>query len=160
MKKTPDEKSRHAAIPPPPADPDLTVRRQSFHVSALADRDNEGFEVKFYENVLAEDPCNEEVLMLLGHTYTRRGDYGRGLELDRRLARLRPRDPTAFYNLACSYSLLHQTDDAYTSLEKAIVLGYRDLKHILKDPDLQHLREDPKFLRFVGRFTGKHANNS
>src|SRR5512145_2119003 len=88
----------------PSRDPRLTLRRQVFKVAAFAHADEERFELDFYEGILLRDPCNEDALMALGHMYTRCGDYEKGLAIDRRLARLRPEDPTVYYNLACSHS--------------------------------------------------------
>jgi len=67
------------------------------------------------------------------------------LALDRRLAALRPRDPVAFYNLACSHSLLKQLTRGFAALRKAIQLGYRDFDHMQLDMDLEHLRKDPRW---------------
>jgi len=160
MEDTPEKPTRDAARHVPSFDPRLTLRPRTFRLAELNDTDNQRFEIKFFENVLATDPCNEEALMLLAHVYTREGDYTRGLDIDERLVRLRPEDPTAYYNLACSYALLHRTGDAYASLEKAFSLGYRNLSHLLKDPDLEHLRQDGNFRSFVARLLGRKASDS
>lgn len=141
-------------------DPRLTLDRKPLPIPGAEKEDDEGFELRFLEEVLAQDPCHEEALMLLGHAYTRQGDYERGRQIDERLTRLRPADPTAFYNLACSHSLLGQLDEAVTALARAVSLGYRDLAHILKDPDLVQLRRDPRFPDLVSRMpTGRAADS-
>ena len=131
----------------------LTLTRKPIPISRLA-LDDAQFELSFIEEVVQHDPCNEDALMLLGHAYTRRGDYERGLAIDRRLTRLRPGDPTVYYNLACSYSLLRRIEDAFGALEKAVSLGYRDLNHVLRDPDLANLRNEPEFGEFANRLFG------
>jgi len=103
------------------------------------------FDVSFMEGVLHHDPCHEEALQVLGHAYTIMGEHEKGLKIDRRLTRLRPEDPVAFYNLACSLSLTEQLDGAFDALRRAIQLGYVDMGHMLKDPDLENLRRDPRF---------------
>ena len=113
--------------------------------------DTEQFEIEFLEAVVARDPCEESSLALLGHIYTRKGQYAKGLEIDLRLAKLRPDDPIALYNLACSLSLLNRIDEAFDALEKAVGLGYRDLQHLLQDEDLETLRSDPRFGAFCLR---------
>ncbi len=135
----------------PRADKRLTLQRRIFDLSGAAGGNDEEFELQFMERVIAGDPCNEDALMLLGHAYTHRGDYEKGLTIDRRLVRLRPTDPTAYYNLACSLSLLNQRDDAMVALQRAAALGYADVKYILKDPDLANLRQDRRFRRFIQR---------
>jgi len=109
------------------------------------------FETEFFEDVLKQAPCDEDSLIVLGHAYTRRGEYEKGLEIDRRLARLRPEDPIVFYNLACSFSLLGRVDDAYDALEQSVRRGYHDMGHMLEDPDLENLRRDDRFEAFCGR---------
>lgn len=144
----------------PAKDPRLSLKPRLFDISCHETKDDEQFEINFFENILAEDPCNEDVLMFLGHAYTRRGNYKMGLTLDQRLARLRPADPTAFYNLACSYSLLQQTNEALSTLEKALSLGYNDFPHILKDPDLENLRNSPRFRGLIARLLKGNPNDS
>lgn len=102
------------------------------------------FEVEFYEDVLKADPCEEGSLQALGHAYTRRGDYQKGLEVDQRLARLRPDDPAVFYNLACSFSLLGRLDEAFLALDEAAAKGFRDLKMLMEDADLEAVRQDKR----------------
>ena len=131
-----------------------------FAIAAFSQADDTRFEIEFFEELVSCDPCNEEALMILGNTYTRRGEYEKGLSIDRRLARLRPGDPTVYYNLACSYCLLRKLDEAFTALGRAISLGYRDARHMTKDPDLANLRSDPRFGTLLGRLIGRSASDS
>ncbi len=110
---------------------------------------NLDFEIGFYEGILRRDPNLVDVLIPLGNAYTKRGLYDKGLEVDIRLSRLRPRDPLVFYNLACSYSLLRQIPPALESLEKAFLLGYNDLELLSSDPDMENLRKDPRLKEFL-----------
>ncbi|MBI3724695.1 hypothetical protein HY251_12175 [bacterium] len=107
------------------------------------------FEIAFYELVRRREPDHEPTLEALGHAYTQRGRHELGLEVDRRLAELRPDDAVVHYNLACSYSLLDDKDLAIASLERAIELGYDDLDHLEKDKDLDALRGDRRFQALV-----------
>lgn len=86
----------------------------------------------------------------MGHLYTQVGRHRDGLAVDRRLVALRPRDPIAYYNLACSYSLLKQTTRAFTAMKRALGLGYCDVDHMLADPDLENLRADPRWADLLG----------
>lgn len=130
----------------------LTLRRDIISLdSDDIPGDVEQFEVEFLEAVVGRDPCEESSLALLGHIYTRQGEYAKGLEIDLRLARLRPDDPIAHYNLACSLSLVNRVDEALDALEQAVELGYRDLPHLLQDEDLANLRSDPRFHAFCLR---------
>jgi hypothetical protein len=68
------------------------------------------------------------------------------------LVRLRPERPVPWYNLACSYALLGMTDKAIGALDRALRLGYAHLAHLGRDPDLNSIRDDPRFARLLRRF--------
>jgi len=65
--------------------------------------------------------------------------------VDERLARLEPKNPLVFYNLACSYSLTDQFDRAAAALQRALELGYCDFNWLERDPDLRKLRLHPLY---------------
>lgn len=120
--------------------------------SELANQSQLDFELDFFDRILEQNPDYVDVLRVHANNLTASGLYDRGLAADRRLVRLRPNDPIAHYNLACSYSLLHMNDSAIASLDSSLKLGYRDLEHMLGDPDLFHVRKDARFVRLVGRY--------
>lgn len=101
--------------------------------------------IEFMEGIVRRDPQYVEALQLLGDHYTENGQFEKGLQVDRKLSRLEPRNPLVFYNLACSYSLIGQADLAVAALAKALLLGYRDFKWLARDPDLRTLRNHPLF---------------
>lgn len=106
---------------------------------------NLDIEIGFIEGVIRRDPQYVEALQILGDDYTRRGKFAEGLQVDERLAQLRPDDSLVQYNLACSYALTEQFDAAVSALEKALNLGYRDFKWLARDPDLVKLRKHPLY---------------
>jgi len=101
--------------------------------------------ISFLEGLVGRDPKYVEALQILGDHYTQRGKLEAGLKVDQQLAQLEPSNPLVFYNLACSYSLTDELDQAVAALEKALALGYRDFKWLAKDPDLRRLRKHPIF---------------
>jgi tetratricopeptide (TPR) repeat protein len=107
------------------------------------------FEIDFYERLLKEKPRFVQALIALGEAYTKKGFFKKGLLIDTRLAKLRPHDATVRYNLACSYSLLGEIEKALQQLRLSIRLGYADFEHMDKDPDLENLRQDPRYKQFV-----------
>ena len=115
------------------------------------------FEIWFYEGVLEVCPDYAEVMQSLAHCYTARGYYEKGLWIDQKLSRLRPRDPLVFYNLACSYSLIGELDDAFGMLAKAIKLGFSDIQHLSSDPDLRNLRSDGRYGEILDLITVKQT---
>jgi tetratricopeptide (TPR) repeat protein len=80
--------------------------------------------IRFLEGIVGRDRQYVEALQILGDHYTQRGNYNHSLKVDEQLSRLEPRNPLAFYNLACSYSLNGEFDDAAAALEQALSLGY------------------------------------
>jgi tetratricopeptide (TPR) repeat protein len=103
------------------------------------------FEIRFFEGIARRDPGFIEALKILGDDYTKTGQWEKGLKIDKRLARLCPDNPLAFYNLACSFSLLKHLDEAFAALDQAVRLGYNDARWLIKDPDLDNLRQDNRF---------------
>ena len=113
------------------------------------------FEIEFYERVMERNPNAVDVLMALGDDYTKAGRYREGLAIDLKLAKLRSNDPVVHYNLACSYSLLGQVDEALETLRRAIAVGYRDFSHMQRDPDLENVRRDPRYLALLQEIVKK-----
>ena len=108
-------------------------------------------ETPFLEALARRCPQDVDVLKALGDLYTRTGRYEDGLKTDLELARLCPRDSLAWYNLACSYALLNRVEEALASLERSIVLGYRDARWIREDRDLDSLKKDQRFISLLQR---------
>jgi len=107
------------------------------------------FQMAFYEALLRRRPRYVDALIVLGEIYTRKGLYGKGLEVDRRLSRLRPDNPVVHYNLACSLSLLGDVASSLEAIKRAVHLGYDDFQYMSRDPDLSNLRRDERFGEFV-----------
>lgn len=102
-------------------------------------------EIGFLEGVIHRDPKYVEALQVLGDNYTRRGKFNEGMQIDETLSKLLPGDPTVLYNLACSYALTRRLEQAASALLRALERGYKDYKWLLKDPDLQNLRNHDLF---------------
>lgn len=118
-------------------------------------KENYNFQIKFLKELLEKDPEFVPALMALGQIYTKKGEYEKGLEVDLKLAKLCPDNPTVFYNLACSYSLLNKKTPGLKALEKAFQLGYDDLNYLFKDPDLKNLRKSKRFPTLIERYFKK-----
>lgn len=105
----------------------------------------------FLESLSRRCPQDVEVLKALGDLYTRTGLYEEGLKTDLELTRLRPQEALAWYNLACSCALLGRTEEAFTALERAIALGYRNVRWLRADRDLSSLKKDQRFIALLQR---------
>jgi len=112
-------------------------------------QDDIDFELHFYEKILEHKPDFIEALMVLGDLYTKKGRHIDGLQIDQKLARLRPKDPTVLYNLACSHSLVKNIDEALVVIKKAIEYGYDNIEYLERDDDLHNLRQDSRFREYL-----------
>lgn len=123
----------------------MPAKRSNSKKLSNAEKRDLDTKIQFIEGLLRRDPNYVDALQLLGDHYTQRGLYVEGLQVDERLARLEPKNPLVFYNLACSYSLTEEFDRALFALDHAIKLGYRDFAWLARDPDLKKLRATPAF---------------
>lgn len=118
-------------------------------------QENLDFEIEFLEKLIQKDPNYVDALYILGELYTRKKKYNKALEIDLKLAELRPDDPIVFYNLACDYSLLNKKTLGLKALDKAFKLGYDDIEYIFKDPDMKNLRESKRFYQILEKYRKK-----
>jgi tetratricopeptide (TPR) repeat protein len=116
------------------------------------DQNQLDFEVEFFGRILERRPDYVDVLRVQGNNLTLKGRYAEGLQIDKRLVALRPSDPLAHYNLACSYALLRKSELALKTLRRAIELGYRDFRYMREDRDLDSIRHDPRFRQLIREF--------
>jgi tetratricopeptide (TPR) repeat protein len=120
-----------------------------------ADRIFSSFEIRLAKAIIDHDPRHVEAHTILGAALTRAGRHEEALEVDLKTTTLLRNEPSAFYNLACSYSVLNRIDESVAALRKALDLGYRDFNHLLKDEDLKNVRSDPRFRELLRRKWGK-----
>jgi len=133
----------------------LLAQAQKSPRNRKAESEQTEFEIKFFSDVLERYPDYVDVLRAFGNLLTKQGHHEEGLEVDRRLVRLRPLDAVAHYNLACSYCLLRKHDQALAELRKAFELGYCDFAYLRKDRDLESIRNDRRFKALIREFAGQ-----
>jgi tetratricopeptide (TPR) repeat protein len=115
----------------------------------LAEQSQLDFELEFFGGILERRRDFVDVLRVMGNNLTLKGRYVQGLAIDKQLVKLRPRDPLAYYNLACSYALLDRPDHALRALRQAVEYGYRDFRYMREDHDLDSVRQDPRFKQLM-----------
>lgn len=118
----------------------------------LADRPQIDFEMEFFDALMTRVPDYAEVLAAQASNLTRQGRMTDGLKVDQRLVTLRPRDPHAHYNLACRLALMQRRDQAIHELRRALELGFRDIRGLVRDKDLASIRKDPRFRQLIKDF--------
>jgi tetratricopeptide (TPR) repeat protein len=124
-------------------------------LARLAEQSQIDFEIDFFGNILERYSSYVDVLRAHGNNLTLKGRYAEGLQVDKRLVQLRPSDPLAHYNLACSYALLKRPDQAIKTLRRAVELGYRDFRYMKEDRDLDSIRHDPRFRQLLREFENR-----
>ena len=113
------------------------------------------FEIDFFGHILERFPNFVDVLRVQGNNLTLKGRYAEGLQIDKRLASLRPNDPLVHYNLACSYALLKRPEQSIKTLRRAVELGYRDFRYMREDRDLDSIRHDPRFRQLLREYENR-----
>jgi tetratricopeptide (TPR) repeat protein len=121
----------------------------------ISDQSQLDFEIEFFGGILDRKADYVDVLRVMGNHLTLKGRYAQGLAIDRRLVQLRPEDPLAHYNLACSYALLKRPDQALKTLRLAVELGYRDFRYMREDRDLDAIRRDPRFRQLLREYENR-----
>src|SRR5262245_26661309 len=110
------------------------------------------FELEYFAGLLRRTQDYVDVLRVMGSLLSLKGLFTEGLKIDKRLVRLRPDDPLAHYNLACSYALAKRADASIKTLRKAVELGYRDFRYMREDHDLDAIKQDPRFRQLLREY--------
>jgi non-specific serine/threonine protein kinase len=102
--------------------------------------------VEVIEKHLEMHPDDVRALYLGAQNLCRLGQNQRGLEWAQRALAIDPEDSAVCYNLTCIYAILGKTEEAISSLEKAIACGFGDKKIIMNDPYLNPIRSHPRYI--------------
>jgi serine/threonine protein kinase/Flp pilus assembly protein TadD len=97
------------------------------------------------ERVLALNPGDSRALYLGAWALQALGDHKRSEEWARRASVSDPTNPLMLYNLGCLHALAGRSSLALDHLERAIEQGMRNRDWFTTDPDLESLRNDPRF---------------
>lgn len=88
-----------------------------------------------------------------------RRDLATSERLFKECVKLRPEQPVAYYNLACTYSLMGKVEPAVEQLRQAFGRGFNDLSHMDRDTDLDALRKAPEYRGLRGEMESKVREN-
>ncbi len=84
-----------------------------------------------------------------GINFYKQDKYHDAIDAFRRALLEDPRSSAAHFNLACCFAILHDAENAYMHLAKAVQLGFDDKDRIMKHEALDYLRADSRFDAFV-----------
>lgn len=101
----------------------------------------------------APPPLSREQIVALHEQGVARfqdGEYDAALDIWRQILKANPKDTIALYNAACTQARLSYPDKAVALLERAILAGFVDFDDMKRDPDLESIREHPRYVALVG----------
>jgi adenylate cyclase len=104
------------------------------------------------EVALAKDPTNGAALAAGASSLITMGEIERGMDWTQRALLLDPENLSIRYNVACSLSIRNSDPDGALELleqyfERTDGLG--QIRHAEIDPDLDRIRDDPRFVKMV-----------
>lgn len=95
------------------------------------------------------NPEDVRALTLGAATHIKLGNKKLGVEWAAKALELEPEDTGVQYNVACSYSLLGEIEEAIELLEKSVDGGWAHKDWLINDSDLDPLRDHPKFQSLI-----------
>ncbi|PYO34658.1 MAG: hypothetical protein DMD37_02730 [Gemmatimonadetes bacterium] len=97
------------------------------------------------ERCVKLDPDDARALYLGAVALSATGEKTKAREWAKRAVAMDPDDSAVLYNVACVYALLGLADSAIDCLEQAVKNGFGHWEWVAHDPDLDSLRQHPRF---------------
>jgi len=112
---------------------------------ALMDLKRESEALPFLVKSTQLNPGCTDAWYDLGVTWSRLKQRKKARSCFVKVLRLDQKYAWAYYDLACLDALERKRNAAFQNLEKAIALGFEDIRHLRRDADLQSLRRDARW---------------
>jgi tetratricopeptide (TPR) repeat protein len=107
--------------------------------------------IKRYEAFLKDHLDNGRAWFNLGYALHYSSEHAKAIDAFERAIQFDYRPPTSMYNIACANSMMGRKDAAFEWLGKSAQAGFDLESYIRGDRDLDNLRSDPRFARFMER---------
>ncbi len=107
--------------------------------------DDTGLAMSHCSKAIERNPGFPPAFILLGGLLREGARYSESVQACKKALLLDPDCVTAYYDLACYYSLSNEPDKALAALEMALCKGFADFDWMQRDVDLQSLRQRPEF---------------
>ncbi len=108
--------------------------------------------IPYFEKAIERDSMYLRPYYNLGTVYIHLHDFEKAKEWLNKFLVLDPDDFDAYYNLACIGSLENNKDEALKNFAKALELGFDNMEWIKQDPDLDNIRNTPKFKSLMKKY--------
>jgi serine/threonine protein kinase/Flp pilus assembly protein TadD len=95
------------------------------------------------------NPDDARVLYLVAQCHAELGHRDECLEGGRKARALGPDDPYVLYGIACLFTRLGEADEAADHFAHSVRAGFRNRRWIESDPDLDPIRDHPRYLEAV-----------
>jgi tetratricopeptide (TPR) repeat protein len=136
----------------------LSLSQFNEHRDSFNDSDNSNYSrerwapaIALYQSFLKSEPNNGRGWFNLGYAFHYSREHTKAIEAFEHAIALGYHKPVSTYNIACAYSMLNQVDAAFAWLDRAIEAGFDSYGSLSGDRDLDNLRSDPRFKRFLDR---------
>ena len=103
------------------------------------------------ERYLDLNPDDARALNLGASGLAQNGEPAKAEDWVRRALAIDPDDAGVRYNAACVYARLGRNEEAIDSLERAVKYGFGHREWLEQDPDLNPIRDHPRFQALLGR---------
>lgn len=105
--------------------------------------------IELYSSFVKTEPDNGRAWFNLGYSLHYSREHARAIEAFQHALALGYHKPISAYDIACAYAMLNQKDAAFEWLDRAIKEGFNSYGDLSWDRDLDGLRSDPRFRRFI-----------
>jgi adenylate cyclase len=116
--------------------------------------------LKQAEHVLAHDPSNGAAMSFAVGALAALGEAERAREWIDRALLIDPDNLNMYYNFGCALAVLGDTEGALKMLQPALERRKGGLGMIEVDPDLESVRDDPRFQEMMAKARLRHAQRS
>ena len=113
--------------------------------------------IKNYNMALHHNNRFEEAYINLSTAYLNKKKFKLSLKTLNTLKSINPNHPLLHYNFSCYYALLGNVPKGIESLKQAIENGFKNHQTLETDPDIENLRQNPRFKELQSLLFAKNA---
>ena len=110
---------------------------------------------QLYEQIVALNEVDAMSMYRLGLCYHLDDNLPNAIKVHQMASSYPENRPNSIYNLACAYSLSGDKDRAFEALQSAIDARFDNGTLIVRDSDLDNVRDDPRFQEILRRVFGE-----